>query len=86
MPLSREHSSSIRNPEFSFRAAVDFAKFAGRNHSEEKGKRGSVRIIYYWYSDENVIYMLLAYSKGERDDLTASQKRALKKLITEEFE
>lgn len=51
-----------------------------------KGKRGGVRIIYYWYCRENVIYMLLAYSKGERDDLTASQKRALKKLITEEFE
>jgi hypothetical protein len=29
--------------------------------------------------------MLLAYSKDERDDLTAAQKRTLKKLVTEEF-
>lgn len=28
-----------------------------------KGKRGGVRVIYYWYSDEAPIYALLAYGK-----------------------
>ena len=50
-----------------------------------RGKRGGVRVIYYWYGSEEVIYMLLAYSKGERDDLTAAQKRGLKRLVMEEF-
>jgi hypothetical protein len=50
-----------------------------------KGKRGGVRVIYYWYGAGEVIYMLLAYSKGERDDLSPSQKRMLKQLIAEEF-
>ena len=50
-----------------------------------KGKRGGIRVIYYWYTEGSLIYMLLAYSKGERDDLSASQKRALAQLLTEEF-
>ncbi|HEX9160416.1 MAG TPA: hypothetical protein VF980_01815 [Thermoanaerobaculia bacterium] len=50
-----------------------------------KGKRGGVRVIYYWYASGRVIYMLVAYSKDERDDLTASDKRILKRLVVEEF-
>ena len=50
-----------------------------------KGKRGGVRIIYYWYATGSQIYMLLAYSKDERDDLSVAQKRSLAGLIVEEF-
>jgi hypothetical protein len=50
-----------------------------------KGKRGGVRVIYYWYAAGSLIYMLLAYSKDEQDDLTAAQKRVLVQLIREEF-
>lgn len=45
-----------------------------------------MRVIYYWYSADRVIYMLLAYSKGQQDDLSASEKRILKRLVAEEFE
>ena len=51
-----------------------------------KGKRGGTRIIYYWYEPRTVIYMVLAYSKGERDDLSAREKRFLRQLVAEEFE
>ena len=54
--------------------------------SRGKGKRGGVRVIYYWYAPGSLIYMLLVYSKGERDDLTNVQKRALARLVAEEFE
>ena len=50
-----------------------------------KGKRGGVRVIYYWYSSGSLIYMLLAYSKDERDDLSAAQKKLLARLVKEEF-
>ncbi len=50
-----------------------------------KGKRGGVRVIYYWYASETVIYMLLAYSKDQRDDLAAAQKKALSRLVREEL-
>lgn len=50
-----------------------------------KGKHGGIRVIYYWYVAGSLIYMLLAYSKGEQDDLTAREKRILSSLVTEEF-
>ena len=37
-----------------------------------KGKRDGVRIIYYWYEPRAVVYLLLAYSKEERDDPVGS--------------
>lgn len=50
-----------------------------------RGKRGGVRIIYYWATRDGVILMLLAYPKSEEDDLTSEQKKALAALVKEEF-
>lgn len=50
-----------------------------------KGKRSGVRVIYYWYATGSLIYMLLAYSKDERADMSAAQKKALSRLVREEF-
>ena len=49
-----------------------------------RGKRGGIRVIYYWYKPSSLFYMLLAYSKAEKDDLSANEKRVLCNL-TEEF-
>lgn len=50
-----------------------------------RGKRGGVRVIYYWATADDVILMLVAYPKSERDDLTADQKTVLAALVKEEF-
>ena len=50
-----------------------------------KGKRGGVRVIYYWYAPQELIYFLLLYSKGEQDDLSATEKKMLRQLIVREF-
>lgn len=50
-----------------------------------KGKRGGARVIYYWYQAGELVYMLLAYSKGERDDLSAREKKVLRQLVEKEF-
>lgn len=50
-----------------------------------RGKRGGVRVIYYWAVSDDQILMLLMYPKSERDDLTAEQKKALAALVKEEF-
>lgn len=50
-----------------------------------RGKRGGIRVIYYRLPDRDWILMLLAYPKSERDDLTAEQKRVLRKLVEEEL-
>ena len=42
-------------------------------------------MIYYWAPEDETIHMLLVYEKGERDDLTADQEKALAALIRKEF-
>lgn len=49
------------------------------------GKRGGIRVIYYWRPDEQVFYMLFAYTKTAQEDLTAEQVRALARIVREEF-
>jgi hypothetical protein len=56
-------------------------KEAGRG----KGKRGGVRAIYYWYAAGSSIYFLHIYSKSEQADLSDSEKKALRKLVAQEF-
>jgi hypothetical protein len=50
-----------------------------------KGKRGGVRVIYYWYAPGSLVYFLVMYSKADRDDLSADERKALRKLISSEF-
>ena len=49
------------------------------------GKRGGVRVIYYWRPGEQVFYMLFAYSKTAQEDLTLDQLRVLARIVREEF-
>jgi len=50
-----------------------------------RGKRGGSRVIYYWATNKNQIYMLFAYAKNECSDLTKEQLSMLKKLVEQEF-
>ena len=50
-----------------------------------RGKRGGVRVIYYWAPAEAVLYMLYLYAKNEQGDLTTAQVRVLARLVREEF-
>lgn len=50
-----------------------------------RGKRGGARVIYYWASDDGVMFMLFIYDKRETGDLTRAQIRALGEVAAEEF-
>ncbi|MEZ7861182.1 MAG: type II toxin-antitoxin system RelE/ParE family toxin [Aeromonadaceae bacterium] len=45
----------------------------------QQGKSGSARVIYFLATAE-VIYLVLAYAKNEKESLTAAEKADLKKL------
>jgi mRNA-degrading endonuclease RelE of RelBE toxin-antitoxin system len=47
-----------------------------------RGKRGALRVIYYWDSPDT-IYMLLPYKKTDQDDLTPEQLKFLRALVEE---
>ncbi len=49
------------------------------------GKRGGLRVIYYWHRTEECIYMLLIYRKSRQEDLTQEQLRILRKLVKEDL-
>lgn len=50
-----------------------------------RGKRGGVRIIYYWAVSEELILMLLIYSKSEQDNLTSQQLKVIRRIVEEEY-
>ena len=50
------------------------------------GKRGGIRVIYYWDQETAAFYMLFAYPKTVQDDLTPKRLRILRRIVSEEFE
>jgi hypothetical protein len=48
---------------------------------EGRGKSGGVRVIYYWMSADEQLYMLLAYPKNEQENLTDAQVSVLRKIV-----
>ncbi|MES2706517.1 MAG: type II toxin-antitoxin system RelE/ParE family toxin [Verrucomicrobiota bacterium] len=51
-----------------------------RWRAQGRGKRGGIRVIYYLVHREEV-FLLYAYAKNDREDLTQDQVRRLRDLI-----
>ena len=54
--------------------------------AEGRGKRGGLRVIYFWDKTSSTFYMLFLYQKNQQGDLSATQIRALARLVREEFQ
>jgi len=50
-----------------------------------RGKRGGVRVIYYWALRRDLLLLLFAYPKNVTADLTPQQVSQLAKVVKEEF-
>ena len=48
-----------------------------------KGKRGGLRIIYYFRDLNMPIYLLAIYKKGEKLDLSDREKKMIRQLVDE---
>ena len=55
------------------------------DEKRQKGKRGGIRVIYYWWLDGAQFWLFTLYGKDVQDDLSADQKKALKKLLDAEI-
>ena len=75
----------LSNPEAGdvIRQSGGLRKVRWRSGAKGIGKRGGIRVIYYWYVGEDEIYMLLAYGKGEKDDLSARELKVLRRVVQE---
>ena len=49
--------------------------------AQGRGKRGGARVIYYWHVPGERIYLIYAYVKSEREDLTPQQIKTLAELM-----
>jgi hypothetical protein len=66
------------------RGTGGFRKLRWRDTRRGKGKRGGLRVIYYYLVGDSQIWLFTIYGKGEVEDLSSSEKRALKAAIEEE--
>jgi hypothetical protein len=44
------------------------------------GKRGGTRVIYFYHDAGRPIYLLMAYAKARKEDLTPEEKRTVRAL------
>ncbi len=92
--LSREELESLRQDLGALRLAGDLIKGTGglrklRWSFQGRGKRGGVRVIYYYGGDHMPIFLIAIYSKSEKDDLSSAERKAataLVKALRQEYE
>jgi hypothetical protein len=51
-----------------------------------KGKRGGLRVIYYWWNAGTQFWLYTLYDKDEMADLTPKQRKTLKTMLKTELE
>jgi hypothetical protein len=51
-----------------------------------KGKRGGLRVIYYWWYTGSQSWLFAVFDKDEMSDLTAAERKTLKEMIKHELE
>ena len=62
-----------------------FRKLRWADARRAKGRRGGLRIIYYHFALDHQIWLMTLYDKGEASDLTAGEKKLLKKAVQAEL-
>lgn len=51
-----------------------------------KGKRGGLRVIYFWWETQRQFWLFTLYDKSEMDDLSPKDRAALKAMLKQELE
>lgn len=62
-----------------------FRKLRWADNRRGKGKRGGLRVVYYWLMGHGQFWMFSIYDKDEMEGLSADQEKQLKQAITLEL-
>jgi mRNA-degrading endonuclease RelE of RelBE toxin-antitoxin system len=62
-----------------------FRKLRWADARRGKGRRGGLRIIYYYFLSDHQIWLMTVYGKDEASDLSEKQKKALKDSMAVEL-
>jgi hypothetical protein len=63
-----------------------FRKLRWTDARRGKGRRGGLRIIYYYFPGDQQLWLMTLYGKNEAADLTSKEKKALKTAIESELQ
>lgn len=67
-----EGTGGLRKPRFS-------------DSRRSKGKRGGLRVIYYYWTDGPEFWLFTLFDKSEMSDLLPKQRAALKERVKDEL-
>lgn len=51
-----------------------------------KGKRGGLRMVYYWWDDGSQFWLFTLYDKDEMEDMSPDEKKILKGMLKAQLE
>jgi len=76
-----------RNPELGdlMPGTGGFRKIRWADPRRGKGRRGGLRIVYYYFASDQQIWLVTLYVKDEAADLTSKEKKALRDAIGDEL-
>lgn len=77
----------IENPELGdvMPGTGGYRKVRWQDSRRGKGKRGGLRVIYYYLAADHQIWFFTLYDKDEAADLTTEEKKVLKQAIQTEL-
>ncbi len=77
----------LENPEMGdlMPGTGGFRKVRWKDPKRGKGKRGGLRVIYYYLTTDHQIWFFTLYDKNEAVDLTSDEKKLLKQAIQKEL-
>jgi hypothetical protein len=87
MDIRHSNTNWQQNPELGdlIPGSGGFRKMRWADARRGKGRRGGLRIIYYYLKSDRQIWLTTIYDKNEASDLTENEKRRLKAAIEEEL-
>ena len=65
-------------------ATGGFRKLRWADPRRGKGRRGGLRIVYYYFAADGQIWLMAIYDKDEMKDLSMAEKKALREAIETE--
>ena len=86
--LRRLQETMMKNPEAGdvIEGTSGLRKLRHGDPRRGKGKRGGLRVIYYWWDGRSQFWLFTLYDKDDMPDLTSDEKKTLKRLLNAELE
>ncbi len=80
--------SMLKNPEAGdvIEGTGGLRKLRHGDSRRGKGKRGGLRVIYYWWDGGRQFWLFTLYDKDEMQNLSAEEKKLLKAMLKAELE